>query len=265
MTLEEKVAPMLSIWSAKSAITDDHGRFDTSDPPEWFRVGIGRIERSSDRHHVVEDLGEAARKGLAATVDIELPDVETYHTLVEQVRNGAVSETAIDEAVRRLLYAKFIVGLFEDPFVDPDEAAGISGSAEARPLAIPELVEDVPAIIEGWYVGQETGTAIAEVLMGDYNPSGRLPVTIPRSHVTRPVKELKGFVRITLNPGETRTVSFTRLRRAVLPWPRHAARRRAGHVRHHGRPELCRPENHCARSNPVGSPRSLNPTTTPDR
>src|ERR1043166_8011493 len=45
MTLEEKVAQMLCLWSAKRQITDPQGRFDPARAPEWFRVGIGRIER----------------------------------------------------------------------------------------------------------------------------------------------------------------------------------------------------------------------------
>jgi len=160
-----------------------------------------------------------------------------------------------------------------------------------RALSINYIAEKVPAIFEGWYLGQETGTAVADVLFGDYNPSGKLPVTIPRnvgqvpnyyyhkptarrgylfsnkdplfafghglsyttfkytnlrvspdktgpqgqatvsvevantgkmagdeivqmyirddvSSVTRPVKELKGFARIHLAPGETKTVQF---------------------------------------------------------
>ena len=50
-----------------------------------------------------------------------------------------------------------------------------------RPASINYLVESVPVIFECWYLGQETGRAIADVLFGDYNPGGKLPITIPRS------------------------------------------------------------------------------------
>jgi len=50
-----------------------------------------------------------------------------------------------------------------------------------RPLAISHLAERVPAILECWYLGQETGTAVADVLFGDHTPGGKLPITIPRS------------------------------------------------------------------------------------
>lgn len=49
------------------------------------------------------------------------------------------------------------------------------------PLAINYVAENVPAILEGFYLGEETGTAAADVLFGDYNPGGKLAVSFPRS------------------------------------------------------------------------------------
>jgi beta-glucosidase len=160
-----------------------------------------------------------------------------------------------------------------------------------RPLSVNYVAQNVPAIFECWYLGQETGRAVAEVLFGDFNPGGKLPITVPRSvghlpafynykpsarrgylwddakplfafgyglsytafsiknvrvekakiktngstrvlaevtntgkregaevvqmyirdlvsSVTRPVKELKGFQKVTLRPGETKSVAF---------------------------------------------------------
>ncbi|WP_220765089.1 beta-glucosidase BglX [Flavobacterium sp. UMI-01] len=50
-----------------------------------------------------------------------------------------------------------------------------------RPLAIPWADAHIPAIVEAWHLGTQSGHAIAQVLYGDYNPSGKLPMTFPRS------------------------------------------------------------------------------------
>jgi beta-glucosidase len=57
-----------------------------------------------------------------------------------------------------------------------------SGSA----MAMPWEVENISAIVQAWYPGQEGGRAVAEVLFGDYNPAGRLPVTFYRSTADLP-------------------------------------------------------------------------------
>jgi beta-xylosidase len=412
-------------------------------------------------HHVVGTKEEAAKLALESGVDVELPFPDAFPSLIEQVKEGKVAEATIDRALTNFLREKFLAGLFDDPYVDPDYAEKITNNADhqklalqaaletitllknqdhllpldpskykriavigpnaadvhlggysdkpgrgvsilqgiknrvgpgtevlysegtkitetlpdwdadkvvlgdpelnakriaeavktaqkadvivlvlgeneqtsreawapehkgdrddlallgnqddlakamlathkpvvvillhGRPDAITYLAQNVPAILDGWYLGQEGGTAAAEVLFGDYNPGGKLPITVPRSvgqlpdyyyqkpsakreylgstteplypfgwglsystfkydtprvtpetigpegtarvsvnvtntskvrgdevvqlyirdeisSVTRPVKELRGFRRITLDAGEAKTVEFT--------------------------------------------------------
>lgn len=183
----------------------------------------------------------------------------------------------------------------QDELIDAMVATGkpvIALVFNGSPLSFNNLIKKVPAVFECWYLGQETGNAVADVLFGDYNPGGKLPITFPRSvghipayynykpaarrgylfddvsplyafgyglsyttfevgtpsianasikigdsvkvtatvkntgtvkgdevvqlyirdkvsSVTRPVKELKDFKRVTLEPGEEKTVTFS--------------------------------------------------------
>jgi beta-glucosidase len=53
--------------------------------------------------------------------------------------------------------------------------------SNGRPLSVYWAAHHVPAIVELWFPGEAAGTALSDVLLGDYNPSGRLPVTVPKS------------------------------------------------------------------------------------
>jgi beta-glucosidase-like glycosyl hydrolase len=328
---------------------------------EWGFQGFvvsdyNAIEQLADRHKVAASMSEAARLAIAAGVDLELPDRKAYLTLIDDVKAGRVEERLVNDAARHVLRLKFLAGLFEHPYADPDEAERVTNNAEAqalaldsarasmvllkndrnalpldrtkikklavvgpnagdvhlggysenpgrgisvlqglkdkagtgieiafaegtriteapaswdrneviagdpaknaqriadavkiartadaviavigtnestsreayadnhlgdmatlaltgnqqelvdqlvatgkpvvvvlmngRPLAIPEVVAKVPAILEVWYQGQEGGTAIAEALFGDVNPGGKLPISVPRSVGQLPV------------------------------------------------------------------------------
>jgi beta-glucosidase len=311
--------------------------------------GIIELER---KHHVVATAAEAGRVALEAGVDLEVPQIEGFATLAVDVKAGKVPQAAVDRAVARVLRAKFLLGLFEHPYVDanleaerpadralarraadetmvllkndhdmlpldparlksiavigpnaavtrlggysgtPDKPVSVVDGLRARlgnkvkvttapgcgltkgnrgwaddvvemsdpaedarltaeavkvaaaadtvllvlgqneqlsregwadnhqgdrtsldlpgkqmelaravlaagrptilllihgsPLTIPELTQKVPAILDGFYLGEETGTAVADVLFGDVSPAGRLPVSTPRSIGTIP-------------------------------------------------------------------------------
>ena len=107
----------------------DRWGFDGMVVSDYF--GVDEIIGS---HRMTQDRSEAAAMALEAGVDVELPTFAFFAgPLAAAVASGRVSEATVDAAVARVLRAKFELGLFEDPFVQPD--AAVLPYAEDRLLA----------------------------------------------------------------------------------------------------------------------------------
>jgi beta-glucosidase len=107
---------------------------------EWGFRGIivsdyYAIEQLEQLHHVAQGKAECARLALEAGVDSELPDINCYPFLKELIQSGELSEAVLDQSVERILRLKFELGLFENPYCDPDLAERITRCAEHRQLA----------------------------------------------------------------------------------------------------------------------------------
>ena len=108
---------------------------------EWGFNGIVvsdyyAVDQMVSRHGVAPDLADAARQALEAGVDVELPDMAAYPNLTDLVKDGRLSEAVLDRAVARILRAKFLAGLFDDPYVDPDRAERVSNTPEHQAVAL---------------------------------------------------------------------------------------------------------------------------------
>lgn len=89
------------------------------------------------KHAVAADKQEVAKKALEAGLDVELPQTDCYgEPLLQGLKQGTISMEALDEAVRRVLTIKFRLGLFDDPFVDEEQAEAVCNNPEHRALAL---------------------------------------------------------------------------------------------------------------------------------
>lgn len=108
-------------WGFKGFVVSDYGS----------AAGIMNM------HHVAANEKEAAALGLNAGLDVELPDIYIYgDPLVQAVKGRLVKKSALEEAVRRVLRAKFRLGLFENPLVTVDSTSLVSDSPAHRALAL---------------------------------------------------------------------------------------------------------------------------------
>ena len=106
---------------------------------------IWELGHRHDTHglFVAKDKRESCILAVRAGVNLELPEPDCYLHLVELVRKGVLNESEIDELVAPMLYWKFKMGLFEDPYVNPGHAARIVGSEGNRKLALQAACETI--------------------------------------------------------------------------------------------------------------------------
>lgn len=94
-------------------------------------------------HNVAADKKESCRLAVEAGVNIELPEPDCYLHLVELVRKGVLQEKQLDALVAPMLHWKFQMGLFDDPYVDTDEADRVVGCDAHRDLALQAARETI--------------------------------------------------------------------------------------------------------------------------
>lgn len=94
-------------------------------------------------HFVARDKAEACLLAVKAGVNIELPEPDCYLHLESLVRKGLIRVSEIDELIAPMLLWKFKLGLFDDPYVDPDEAQRIVGCAAHNELALAAARESI--------------------------------------------------------------------------------------------------------------------------
>src|SRR2546428_391486 len=269
------------------------GMFDSPDRVRWAQIPYGVLDRPAHRELARRGargaLGPLKKAGGGVPVRKGPPPLALPRPECGQGRMLLGHHHRMPAAQERLLERIVAVG-------KPTVLVLLNGSA----LAVSWAQQHVPAIVEAWYPGQAGGTAIADVLFGDYNPGGRLPVTFYKSvddlppfddyrmegrtyrffkgtplypfgyglsytsfaykqlrtsagtlraddtltvrvdvtntgqregdevvqlyvrhlgsRVTRPREDLRGYRRVTLRPGETRTVQFPLVAASLAYW-----------------------------------------------
>lgn len=107
----------------------------------------GGLSQLHNFHHVAADASEAAVMGINAGVDLEAARPDAYARLSDLVKAGKVNEEQIDTAVRRILRAKFMAGLFDKPYPDPERLSEVVHRPEHVALAL-EVAQESAVLLK---------------------------------------------------------------------------------------------------------------------
>jgi beta-glucosidase len=129
-------------WLLRDVLRTEWG-FEGYVVSDYYAVTELNLREEAISHSVAETKTDAALLAVRAGVNIELPDPDCYPALVGLVRDGRVEEHVIDELVRPMLRLKFMLGLFEDPFVNPAEIHNQRRLEEGRALALKAAHETI--------------------------------------------------------------------------------------------------------------------------
>lgn len=99
------------------------------------------IKDVSELHKITPSIDEAGLLAFKAGIDLETPDPDGFVNLKRYVNEAKISQAELDAAVTRILIAKFRLGLFDDPYVDPVKAEEIVGSAAKKAIAYKAATE----------------------------------------------------------------------------------------------------------------------------
>ena len=173
---------------------------------EWGFKGIVvsdyfAVREISGLHKIAPDYDAAGVLAFNAGVDMETPDPDGFVNLKKSLLAGKISAARLDSAVRRILIAKFRLGLFDDPYVDEEKAETIVGSAQKRAVAYKAAQEGMVLLKnEGNFLPLDKnkiktialiGPNTDKCLLGGYSSKPRICVTALQAIKERYGNEIK--------------------------------------------------------------------------
>jgi beta-glucosidase len=131
-----------SEWLLRDVLREEWG-FKGFVVSDYYAIWELHHRPDTHGHFVAKDKRQACELAVKAGVNIEFPEPDCYLHLVELVRKKILKESQLDELVAPMLFWKFKMGLFDDPYVDPDEAARVVGCDANRRLALQAARETI--------------------------------------------------------------------------------------------------------------------------